>query len=211
MPRKKIPDTSDFPLHIVARSNNKEWFNLPPDDCWQIFASYLNQLADEKQLRIHAFVLMNNHYHLLASLYEEKKIGAAMCQLQTSVSRTINSMSDRTNHVFGGPYKASVIKSEISYCQVLKYVFRNPVTAGICEKVEEYRWSTLNQSKLSIKIKITPPDTGIDELVPNITSEYLEWLNESYPAKVYKLIKKGLARTEFTTISRNTRRTLNKI
>jgi putative transposase len=206
MARKNIPITHLYPFQIVARSNNKDWFKLPLSDCWQIFAQQLNFLSAQKDIKVHAFVLMSNHYHLIASTYEGKSLGLPMCRLQTTVSRTINTRTGRINHVFGGRYKPSLIKCELDYARTLKYVYRNPVTANVCSEVESYPWSTLNQHQLENKIVLTPIDSGIDALIPNCEYEKLRWLNEPFHDDLYMAIKRGLKQTEFRVVDRNRRK-----
>lgn len=65
MPRKAIVRSDSNYYHITARSNNREYFYLPIDEVWSIMVTELRTLQREHSLRIPAFVLMNNHFHLL--------------------------------------------------------------------------------------------------------------------------------------------------
>src|SRR5580704_8555974 len=109
MPRRKTIYTWEYPYHLVSRSNNQAWFSIPIDQCWEIFCDKLNHISDVYDFKIHSFVLMSNHTHLIGTPSEEHYLGEVMNWLQSSVARTINRVSGQINHVFGGPYKPSLI------------------------------------------------------------------------------------------------------
>lgn len=197
MPRKPLIYTSEFPYHVYARSNNKEWFYLPISECWNIFATHLNELTKKKLLQVHTFVLMDNHYHLIATAPSQNlNLGHAMCWLQRETARTINRRTGRINHIFGGSYKACLIQNEFHYAHVLKYVLRNPVEAGVCERVEQYQFSTLQKNTALTEIKVIDPQNGIQLAVPG-TASYISWLNRTYDKNTKGIIKKALSKTEF--------------
>ncbi len=198
MARRKLIYTDYYPYHITARSNNKEWFYIDKHIVWNIFVSVLNNLADTYGLRVHAFVLMSNHYHLLATCSDHRSgydLGRIMQQLQQRVSKEINKKAQRVNHVFGGPYNGSLISTPTYYRTVLKYVYRNPVAGGLCEKVESYYFSSLNNSE----VKTTFP-YNIDCLVPYKKEVMLPWLNLPEGRSSRTEITKGLLKTEFKPV-----------
>src|SRR5690606_5884677 len=94
-------------------------------------------------VRIHAFVLMANHYHLIAS-FPVLEIGIVMRELLKTVAWRLNQETRTKGHLFGGPYRATLITSERHYADTIKYVYRNPVKAGVCNAVEDYPFSTLH-------------------------------------------------------------------
>lgn len=190
MPRKKLIYTHEFPYHVYARSNNREWFYLPINETWDIFVSELNRTFTEYKMSLHAFVLMSNHYHMLVTADPSYSLGEAMCELQKSVSRRINKVAERSNHVFGGPYKAALIKNSKDFSDVLKYIYRNPVKAGMVDLVEKHPYSTISNNRMII----TPPS---QDIINEIPSNMLAWLNSSSDQEKEEKIKKALRRTEF--------------
>lgn len=194
MPKKKIIYTHEHPYHVVARSNNKDWFYLPTEICWRVFAEALQETQNKYDLGIYEFVLMNNHYHMICLCSEKHPLGEAMNHLQKTVSKTINKKAGRINHVFGGPYKASLIKEPIHFAQVFKYVARNPIKAGITATVDKYKYSTLNSSD----ILLLPEDEWFVEMPIN----RLEWLNKDFEEERYTSIQRALKRTEFKLANR---------
>jgi putative transposase len=65
MPRKPIQRSNENYYYITARSNNREFFFLPTPNVWEIMSKRLAELQREFQIKIAAFVLINNHFHLL--------------------------------------------------------------------------------------------------------------------------------------------------
>lgn len=199
MPRQKLIITHEFPYHITARTNNQERFFLPLDYCWRIFCKCLTQASLRFHFQIHAFVLMNNHYHLIATSSQEAPVPKVMEWFQKSVNRRIHFRCGRINHLFGGPYRGSLITSESYYAHALKYVYRNPVTAGITANVQTYRYSSLQDDTA---VPLVTPITGIAASVPTKRSDLLSFLNESYLDGEKALIDRCIKKSVFKFPSR---------
>ncbi|MGE5087134.1 MAG: transposase [Bacillota bacterium] len=198
MARKKILYTHELPYHVMARSNNKEWFYLPISQSWQIFTECLRKTQDKYGLSIYIFVLMDNHYHLVCQCSEKHSLGEAMNYFQQSVSKAINKATGRINHVFGGPYKGSLIRTPSHFAKIYKYVARNPVTAGITKNIQSYQYST----HLNPQIEILPKNEWFAEF-PNNSEQ---WLNEDFQDEQYWAIHRSLKKPEFKLKNRVTRR-----
>lgn len=194
MPRKKLLYTHEYPYHVMARSNNKENFYIEKDIMWEIVISSLNQVVTDLKVYIHAFVLMDNHYHLLLSTHPNYDLGVVMHRLQRSISRKVNSESGRINHVFGGAYKASLIQTPEYYYNVYKYLYRNPIEAGLCETVNDYKYSTFTTDV----IPICSPISGIASFVP--LKNKSDWIDETEDELWSTSISKGLKKTLFKPV-----------
>lgn len=182
----------------MARSNNREWFYLPKNIVWEIFLIQLKHVVIKYKFKVHAFLLMNNHYHLIASTSENFNLGIVMQHLQKSVSRTINKKSGRSNHIFGGPYKASLITNENYYFNVYKYLYRNPLEAKIVSHIVDYPYSSIFYEK---GLRTQKPKNGIDALIPY--ADRCRWIDEPFDESLYFSINKGLRKTEFKYVARD--------
>lgn len=199
MPRAPLIRTNQHPFHIVCRSNNREWFYIPLDEFWNILLEVFSRGAVERTLRVHALVLMSNHFHLLASSVDGN-LDEPMRYLLREVCRQVNKKANRINHVFGGPYKWSLITKTSYYLHCLKYIYRNPVNAGICERVEEYPFSTL-------KAQINPDRFPFpihqwkwagDWIKWGDPASILDWLNTPYPHGLNDYVRAALKHRHFT-------------
>jgi putative transposase len=177
MPRKKFYPTDRYPYHVTARCHNKSWFDLPIDQVWDIFARYLYFITLAFGVRVHSFVLMNNHFHMLITT-PNANLDKAMGYLLREVSKAIGSESGNINQVFGGPYHWSLIKNHLYYHHAYKYVYRNPVEAGLCPSVESYTFSTIR----GLLGKAHLPFPAFDNLgLITDPGKQLQWLNAPYP------------------------------
>lgn len=163
-----------------------------------MFQDLLLEVNQRFNFQTHAFVLMNNHYHLIGTASREYMLSQVMEWFQRSANRRIHRRSGRINHLFGGPYSASLIRNEYYYFHALKYLFRNPIEAGLCNVVEEYEFSSLKSSR----IPIATPVTGIEALVPKQRSDFLEIMNKSYSEESKEVVSKAMLRAEISFSAR---------
>jgi hypothetical protein len=114
----------------------------------------------------------------------------------------IQRISHRENHIFGARYYRSVLGSGIALAYAYKYLYRNPVRAGLVSRVEEYPYSTLVDLGSGI-----PISEGIDnywEFIPRSIDERLSWLNVPTPKEVEELVRKALRRSKFRFTTQST-------
>jgi REP element-mobilizing transposase RayT len=193
MPRKQLIRSSEHPYHISARCINRDWFRVPLPEVWSIFEDYLFFVSRAYELRIHSFVLMSNHFHMLAST-PQSNLDESMNYLLREVSRHITWQSDRMNQTFGGPYHWTLIETDHYYRHAYKYVYRNPVEAGICKDVLEYPYSTL-AGRLGFQRLIFP--VAEDPLLENDVESSLQWLNAAYKDDHKKVVWAALNKSRF--------------
>ncbi|MGZ3688691.1 MAG: transposase [Bdellovibrionota bacterium] len=181
MARKYLVRSTLFPYHVTLRTNDRVWFQSSMDIVWNIFSSHCFEITMLFKAEIHAFVLMSNHLHLILSTPQED-LGKIMAHFSGSGTRTLNSVSGHSGHVFGGRYKWSLIDSSLYFGHALKYVYRNPVKAGICEKVEDYPYSSLHGllGRAPLPFPIYYPSAGYWRRIPPTTEEMLGWLNKQH-------------------------------
>ena len=134
--------SSDLPIHITARSNNREQFPIPIDEVFEILESYLFLISKAYFLEIISFVLMPNHFHLMVR-DPKLNLPTAMNYFMRETAKEINRCADRINRMWGGPYHSSVITSLNYYYACYRYVYRNPVVARLSEDTLSYPYSSL--------------------------------------------------------------------
>ncbi len=193
MPRKKVPVSSELPYHVAARCINKEWFDVPAPILWDIFSEQLYFLNRAFDFRIHSFVLMTNHYHMLCQT-PLGNLAGGMQYFSTQTSKLIGKESGRINHVYGGRFFRSLINSNHYFEHAYKYVYRNPVCAGLVSRSELYPWSTLN-GLVGGKSALIP--LVEDSLLFDNCEETLAWLNKEYKPHHRDAIKRALTKSQF--------------
>lgn len=126
--------------HVIQRGNNREYI-LENERARNYLLSLFRQAVAEDGAEIFAYVVMNNHYHL-AMRSCEKPLSQVMHRINTTFSLAYNSHLSRTGHVFQGRFKAIPILDERYLMAVIRYIHQNPVAARLCERAEDYRWSS---------------------------------------------------------------------
>ena len=184
----------EFPYHLSARSNGRDWFSIELETVWLIMSNYLYFIHHAYGVRIHSFVLMNNHFHLIAS-FPNGNLSEALNYFIRETSRSIGVDSNRINHVFGTRTFRSCISSTRYFEHAYKYVYRNPVEAGLCERVEQYPFSTI-QGLFGLAHSTIPIEE--DTLMFDQPSEVnLLWLNTAPDEESRQTIRKALRAPEF--------------
>ncbi|MBT3234709.1 MAG: hypothetical protein HN353_02035 [Bdellovibrionales bacterium] len=208
MGKQNLIRTDQYPYHITARANNKEWFPIVIDKLWPLLNDLLTLTSWMYEIEIHAFVLMSNHFHLLVST-PKSNLDFAMRFFMSNSAKEINYLSGRINRVYGGRYKWSIIKDEAYLFNVVSYIYENPRRANSCKSIESYPYSTLHgllgQDRLMIPISPLPysSEDGLDQH-PGRLLENLQRYKVSKDE--VDLISLGLRKCEFKYNPRNINR-----
>ncbi|MGE3609122.1 MAG: transposase [Bacteriovoracaceae bacterium] len=189
MPRPLFIRSEIHPYHVIARCNHKDFFPIHLEAVWEIMVKQLKHAHQEHQLAIHAFVLMGNHFHLLCHT-PGANLDKIMHGFQRQTSIRILSRVQSENHLWGGRYKWSLIQSQQHYYQVYRYIFQNPIRAGLVNRVEDYPYSTISR-----EVNF-PLHSFIPMSFAGREGELL-WLNQIYEKDDEKLIRGGLRKSQF--------------
>lgn len=185
---------SEFPYNIGARCINREWFQLPLEKVWEIYCEELTRTVREKGLVVHSFVLMSNHFHLIATT-PLANISECMHQFMSRTSRRLTKEGNRINETYAGRHYKCILNSHFSYLNAYKYNYRNPVAAGVCQLVERYPYSTLRGLLNPSEARI--PLAEDRDFLAN-PKEVLRWLNTSPDPKKAEAVAFGLKHPIFT-------------
>ncbi len=146
MPRPLRIEYPGAAYHLMARGNNGRAI-FKDDQDRKRFLATLQEAHQKTGCLIHAFVLMDNHYHLLLETPEGNLV-AAMKWLQGTYTQRFNGRHKIFGHLFQGRYKAVIVDGkDPNYLQfVSTYIHLNPARAGLIrighEKLNRYRWSS---------------------------------------------------------------------
>ena len=193
MPRKRLIRTSQFYYHVRTRSNHKEWFQLPLDQVWRIICASADKAIERHKGIISQLVLMNNHYHLLVRT-PQMNIDQFMYEFNKTFSDRLRKESGQVNRMFGSSYKWSIISNQNYYLNVYRYIYQNPLRAGVVTNCEDYPYSSLwfESRKQELQFKFTP--------LFDFSDEILEFLNRPIDQDNILRIRKGLIKTRFKEV-----------
>ena len=145
--------------HITSRGNARQAIFLTEED----FADFLRVLCSVvKRYRflLHAYCLMNNHYHLMIET-PEGNLSKGMRQLNGLYTQRFNQRHQRVGHLFQGRYKAILVDKDNYLLALCRYVVLNPVRASIVKDPGVWRWSTYRAT------------AGQEEGIPCLTTDWI--------------------------------------
>jgi len=142
--------------HIIQRGNNREAC-FHADDDYRTYLYHLKRSAEKFGVKIHAFVLMTNHVHLLVTPEEESSAGRMMQALGRQYVQYFNFSYQRTGTLWEGRYKSTVVDSENYLLMVYRYIELNPVRAGMVDHASEYPWSSYQHNAVGKEIELLSP------------------------------------------------------
>jgi putative transposase len=148
MPRKPRFDLPGIPQHVIQRGNNREPCFFTESD----YNRYLDELAasaEKYQCRVHAYVLMTNHVHMLVTPMVKYGISQMMQALGRRYVYYMNKSYNRTGTLWEGRYKSSLIDSDCYLLTCMRYIELNPVRAGMVDHPGEYKWSSFQSNAQS--------------------------------------------------------------
>jgi REP element-mobilizing transposase RayT len=126
--------------HVIIRGNNREYIFGNPK-----YKSFLlKQLTEYNKIldfELLAYVIMDNHYHFIIRT-NKTSISEVMFNINNVLGKYLNRKLCRTGHVFEERYTCKLVTTDAYLIWLLRYIHRNPLRAGICTNLDEYRWSS---------------------------------------------------------------------
>lgn len=140
MPR---PPRIEFPgalYHVTVRGNNKQHIFLDDNDRLK-YLWLLERYKKQHEFILYAYILMNNHVHLLIET-PGSPISRIMQVLNFTYTGYFNRKYEKVGHLFQGRYKAFLCDRDEYLLALLRYIHRNPVRANIVNRPHDYKWSS---------------------------------------------------------------------
>jgi len=147
MPRKPRFFAPDVPIHVVQRGHNREPVFFEEADYLE-YLFWLKAAALKHEVKIHAYVLMTNHIHLLATPFDEKSLGLMMQAVGRRYVPYVNHKYGKSGSLWEGRYKANLVDAETYLLTCMRYIELNPVRAAMVTRPENYAWSSYSANAL---------------------------------------------------------------
>jgi putative transposase len=130
-----------YPHHLIQRGNNRMVIFRAAEDR-QHYLAWLHELARDLQVAVHAYVLMPNHVHLLATPTAADALSRMMQALGRRYVRWFNDRNGRSGTLWEGRFRSAVIDSDRYLLTCSRYIELNPVRAGLVADPADYPWSS---------------------------------------------------------------------
>jgi REP-associated tyrosine transposase len=145
--------------HVFARGNERRAIYRDDNDRTS-FLELLAEVAEGFGWAILSYCLMTNHYHLVIRT-TEPNLAAGMHRLNALYAQRFNRRHGRVGHLFQGRYKARLLQCGDGLLAAIRYAVRNPVRARLCERPEQWRWS----SQAAVLGLVPPGRVAVAELL----------------------------------------------
>ena len=137
-PRLVLPDQ---PHHVLQRGNDNQPI-FRDDDDHRRFLEFLRESAKFYRVAIHAYVLMPNHVHLLATPSDEDGLAAMMQKVGRLYVPWFNNKYGRSGTLFQGRFRTSVIDANAYFLACVRYIELNPQRNQLAFDPLAYPWSS---------------------------------------------------------------------
>ncbi len=135
--RTKYPNVC---YHIYSRGVDQR--TIFQDDL--DFKKFLNIFSDvyfKRNFKVHAYCLMNNHYHFCIET-PEQNIGDIMRDINSKYVLYFNQKYQRKGRLFEGPYNDKVVDTPSYFLILISYIHCNPLEAGLVKEIDKWAWSS---------------------------------------------------------------------
>lgn len=140
MPRHARKLSNSGIYHIMLRGINRQAI-FKDDEDYQRFINTLKKYKAVSGYTIYAYCLMDNHIHILLKVGQEE-LEKILKRIAGSYVYWYNYKYNRIGHLFQNRFKSEPVDSDEYFLTVLRYIHQNPVKARICERLEDYKYSS---------------------------------------------------------------------
>lgn len=142
MARRPRITIAGVPQHVIHRGNNRQAIFFADAD-YRYYLHCLWEAAEKHGCRVHSYVLMTNHVHMLLTPTNADALARAMHDVaRRYVQQRVNFIYGRTGTLWEGRYKACLVDTSHYFLACCRYIELNPVRAGLVAQPESYRWSS---------------------------------------------------------------------
>jgi len=158
------------------------------DGDYRAFIALLSEATQRVPMRLLAYCLMPNHFHLALWPYRDGDLSRWMQWLLTAHVRRYHRWYESSGHVWQGRFKAFPIEQDEHLLTVLRYIEQNPMRAQLVTRAEDWRWSSARQWADSAG----PPSLEIGPVTR--PTPWLSWINEEEPPSQLQQIRMSVNR-----------------
>ena len=130
--------------HVTARGNERKAIFRGNGDRKR-FTQILVEMVEQYKVMCYAWVLMDNHYHLLIET-PQPNLSSAIRHLNGVYTQVFNRRHHRVGHLFQGRFTSILVEKESYLLELCRYVVLNPVRAGMVKHPREWRWSSYSNT-----------------------------------------------------------------
>ncbi len=191
MPRIARIDIGNYVYHVINRANARVQI-FDADDDYAQFESILQDAVQKFSMRLLAYCIMPNHWHLVFYPKHDGDMGLFMGWLTNTHTRRWHTEKGTVGqgHLYQGRYKSFLCQEDSHFLTLVRYVERNAKKANLVKKAENWRWSSvwmreygsLEQKKL------------LSSWPVNLPRGYNDWLNQPQTQEEEEMLERSIAK-----------------
>ena len=140
MPSKPRKASRAGIYHVMLRGVNRQRIFEASVDYEQLLF-FLSEAKSTLGFTLLAYCLMSNHIHLLIKEANEPLPQICM-RFSARYARWFNQKYERCGHLFQGRFRSEPVETDAYFITVLTYIYQNPVKGGLCDRTQDYQWSS---------------------------------------------------------------------
>lgn len=156
MPRIARALADNCYCHLINRGNGRQQI-FHKDGDYRAFIDLMHAARNQYPVKIFAWCLMPNHFHLLVQPEQAECLNKFMQWLMTSHVRRYHQHYHTSGHVWQGRYKSFAIQNNEHLVTVCRYIEANPVRAGLSPSAAQWIWSS-HTARIAACEEIMQPD-----------------------------------------------------
>src|SRR5687768_12541946 len=144
MPRPLRTAPGGFVYHVLNRAHNKRRI-FHQDRDYLLFERVLGEIQERVPMRILAWCLMPNHWHLLLWPLQDGDLSKYMHLVTLTHTQRLHACrgSAGNGQIYQGRFKSFVVQNDAHFLTVSRYVEANALTAKLVRRAEDWRWGSL--------------------------------------------------------------------
>ena len=192
MPRIKRTNVGGYVYHVLNRANARVQI-FDNDEDYKLFENILEEAIEKFNVKILAYCIMPNHFHLVLYPENEGDLSVFMGWVTNTHTRRWHTQKGTVGqgHLYQGRYKSFICQNDNHFLTLVKYVEQNALKAKLVKKAEGWRWSsvwrreygTIKQKKLLFPWPVSKP------------KDYLSWLNTILPEEKEEIIERSIIKS----------------
>ena len=140
MPRQARKKSESGIYHVMLRGINQQQIFEDEED-YEKFLQILRECKAVSGFKLFAYCLMGNHIHLLIKP-EQEPLEQVFKRIGGRYVYWYNIKYQRVGHLFQDRFKSEPVEDDSHFLTVIRYIHQNPVKAGICKEIEDYKYSS---------------------------------------------------------------------
>lgn len=181
MPRVARVAPGGVIFHVLNRANARSRI-FEKDQDYEAFNRIVGETVERIPVKILAYSIMPNHWHMVLWPTRNGELGNFVQRLTTTHVRRwhLHRNSVGSGHLYQGTYKSFPIQDDEHFLTVCRYVEQNPLRAGLVQRAEDWRWSSLRSSSTGIS---KPGDPVLSDWPVAKPADWISFVNQALTLK----------------------------